>query len=211
MKRLVILATIILIATTLSAFQFDAGVMVNTDNESDNLHYIITTSFFWKNHAEIMGTYEKEAGNTYISYNIKGEQSWKYFSLVTRHVSTEKINKVYVEGLGRYPIEQNITDFILIKLLSDGYWELGYRQQWDHEIPSSNIVFRKSYQKEMKSFFIPLQFKYSISYNSSDWESWEKEIYTRASFSVVTNLDFYLKYLLEKNWTHFSAGITIKL
>lgn len=195
----------------LNAVEFDISGNMKSDPKSDYLKYLITTSFYWQNHLEVMATYEQEEGEHFISYSMRAEQNWKYFSLVTRHFKTEELNQIYIEGLGRYPIKQDKWGFFPIKILTNGYWKLGYRQQWDSKIPSSNIVIGKSYDTKIGFFLTPMNFRYSLAYTSDDGKSWQKEISTRTSLSILSNLDFHIKYLLEDEYTQLTFGLSFKM
>ena len=212
MKKLLILFILLLLPTFLIGLDLGISFSMRTSNTSNLLNYQFVSDFNYKDHIKAEFQYEKNNGITHFNYITELTQKWSYLAVSSKRTFIEdKINQISLEALGRYLIEQKRWNFWLIKFISNGYWEAGLRQCWDKNIPSTNIVIGKSYSKELKFFLIPAKYEYSLFYYSNDFKKWLNESSLAVNFSILANLDFFVKYLLKEDWLNFRMGLRLNI
>lgn len=215
MKRSIgILLLGVLLSTALYGFQFKQGFSLSSArNSSDKYNWNFESEFIWKDHFSTSVLVEREDAETLVNYETEIQNNWKYLSIALKKTYIDKeLDQTYIEFLARYPLDNTFWDWWLFKITTTGYYELGYRQNWNgaRGIPKSEIVFTKSFSKEIKLFLVPANFKYSTTYGSADLKHWSQENIVRLDISLLTYLYFYLKYTMKDKWLRITEGIGVK-
>lgn len=213
-RSITTLLVLLLLSTALYGVDFSYDLsLISARDESNGYDLTLGSEIIVKNF-EASLLYMKEAGQVTLNYETTAKKEWKYAKITTNRTYIEdKVNKIYLEAVGKYPVKNKDFGFLILKYISVGNWEAGYRQTWSGErmIPKSNIVLGKSLNRKVELFFAPAELSYSFYYTSSDFEQWQEE--TNAKFEVwlLSYLSVYFRLEQKESWLRLANGLRIKL
>lgn len=202
------------LSTALFGLEFDYDMyVISSDLDKNDIDWQVSSELRWK-YFSANAVYRDVAGEQTLNYETRIEKNWKYLKIINKRLYVEnRINDISIEALGKYPIENKVSDLWILQYIVLGNWELGYRQTWSGENmkPSSKIVAGKSLHRKIDFFLAPADFEYSFYYISQNFKDWSQENKIRFDFWLLSYLSIYFKYELNNEWFRVSNGLRIKI
>ena len=213
MKKLLLLFVILLFSSFVYSFDFGVSLSLRTAKDNSKFDYQFSSEIEIKDRLNAEIEIERENGKHYLNYITELFQKGHHYVVSTKrtYIQCRSIDQIYLEALGRYSIQQTKWKLFLIKYITNGWWNLGIRQEWNLGLPSTNIVIGKSFKKELFFFLMPADIEYKTEFISSNFKKWDNESFCKISFSFVTFIDYYLKYIVRENYFQMKMGLMLKL
>jgi hypothetical protein len=209
MKRFICLMGILALCSFAYAQDFNLAFSVRNTEENNSLGYWLVCGLNIQDNVRAEIEIGEKYGGYYFNTDTQFIQEWQHLGLsIRRKYIVGEVNDIYLQALGRIPVNWEQWDPQWARFIYNGFWEVGIRQSWDDDnIPSTNIVLGKVYEKELNS----VKFSYSLYSYSDDSKKWNWEAETEIRTPILTNFDFFLEYTLYLKCARLKTGLEIKL